>query len=606
MHKISLTIHQIINKLKPRYYIKGHQELKSKMYPKFYSSVYSMAFFMLIILFLGSCKDDLKFDLIIKNANIYGVDTTYTGNTIAIANGKILKVGDWSEFEGKINDGVEVIDAQGNFVMPGFIEGHGHYSGLGFSLINLNFLNSKSWEDIVSMVAQRTTEVLPGDWIIGRGWHQEKWDSIPKLNIYNYPYHHTLSEVSPENPVILYHASGHSLYANKKAMQIAGITKETPNPVGGEIVRNKDGEAIGVFEERAMNIFRNKHDEYIASLDKQKLDSIWHQAIKKAENECIRKGVTSFQDAGSTYDELEKYEKLALANQLSVRLWAMARHPADELEGKVGKYKKINVGNSHYTCNAIKSEVDGALGAFGAWLLEGYTDKPGFRGQNTTDIYDVKKIADMAIANDMQFCVHAIGDRANRVVLDIYEGVMANHPEKKDLRWRIEHAQHLNVDDIPRFAKSKIIASMQGIHCTSDAPFVVKRLGPDRAKTGAYAWRSLLDNGVIVANGTDAPVEDVDPIKSFYASVTRKREDNGMVFFPEQAMTRAEAIYSYTLGNAYAAFEDTWKGSIKPGKVADLVILSNDLIQCADDEILKTKIIYTIIDGKVKYKNENK
>ncbi|MFN8339580.1 MAG: amidohydrolase family protein [Saprospiraceae bacterium] len=206
-----------------------------------------------------------------------------------------------------------------------------------------------------------------------------------------------------------------------------------------------------------------------------------------------------------------------------------ASRATTSIMGKAGKYKMVGIGNQYFTCNAIKSEVDGALGAFGAWLLEPYSDKPGFKGQNTTDIYDVKKIADEAIANNMQFCVHAIGDRANRVVLDIYEGVMGKHPEK-DLRWRIEHAQHLNKADIPRFAKNKIIASMQGIHCTSDAPFVVKRLGLDRAKTGAYAWRSLLDQGVLVANGTDAPVEDVDPIKSFYASVTRKREDNGLFY----------------------------------------------------------------------------
>jgi len=334
------------------------------------------------------------------------------------------------------------------------------------------------------------------------------------------------------------------------------------------------------------------------------LDSIWYSAIQLAEKECISKGITSFQDAGSSFEELDKYEKLAIDGNMKVRLWAMARHPANELEGKVGNYKKINVGNRFYTCNAIKSEVDGALGAFGAWLLEPYSDKPGFKGQNTTDIYDVKKIADIAIANDMQFCVHAIGDRANRVVLDIYEGVLGQHPDKKDIRWRIEHAQHLSPDDIPRFAKNKIIASMQGIHCTSDAPFVVKRLGTDRSRLGAYAWRSLLDNGVIVANGTDAPVEDVDPLKSFYASVTRRREDSGLVFFSEQKMTREEAIYSYTLGNAFAAFEDGYKGSLRAGKVADLVILSNDLVKCTDDEILKTKVLYTITDGKVRFKAE--
>lgn len=566
--------------------------------------MYSNKFLVSIVLLIFiRCKPDSGADMIIVNANIYAVDTVYQSSTaMAIKDGLIVKIGSEDEILKMADDQTEKINAGGKFVMPGFIEGHGHYSGLGYSLINLNFLDSKSWESIVEAVAKKTAEVKPGEWIIGRGWHQEKWDSIPKQNIYNYPFHHTLSEASPENPVLLYHASGHSVYANKKAMEIAGITKETSNPVGGEIVRNSDGEAIGVFEERAMAVFKNKYNEYIASLDQKKLDSIWYKAIQFAENECLGKGITSFQDAGSSFDELDRYEKLAVENKMKVRLWAMMRQPANELEGKVSRYKKINIGNKFYTCNAIKSEVDGALGAFGAWLLEPYSDKPGFKGQNTTDIYDVKKIADMAMQNDMQFCVHAIGDRANRVVLDIYEGVMSKHPDKKDIRWRIEHAQHLNAVDIPRFAKSKIIASMQGIHCTSDAPFVVKRLGTERSKIGAYAWRSLLDNGVIVANGTDAPVEDVNPIKSFYASVTRKREDTGLVFFPEQKMTREEAIYSYTLGNAYAAFEETFKGSLRPGKVADIVILSNDLINCSDDEILNTKVLYTITDGKIRYK----
>jgi len=566
--------------------------------------MYSNKFLVSIVLLIFiRCKPDSGADMIIVNANIYAVDTVYQSSTaMAIKDGLIVKIGSEDEILKMADDQTEKINAGGKFVMPGFIEGHGHYSGLGYSLINLNFLDSKSWESIVKAVAKKTAEVKPGEWIIGRGWHQEKWDSIPKQNIYNYPFHHTLSEASPENPVLLYHASGHSVYANKKAMEIAGITKETSNPVGGEIVRNSDGEAIGVFEERAMAVFKNKYNEYIASLDQKKLDSIWYKAIQFAENECLGKGITSFQDAGSSFDELDRYEKLAVENKMKVRLWAMMRQPANELEGKVSRYKKINIGNKFYTCNAIKSEVDGALGAFGAWLLEPYSDKPGFKGQNTTDIYDVKKIADMAMQNDMQFCVHAIGDRANRVVLDIYEGVMSKHPDKKDIRWRIEHAQHLSAVDIPRFAKSKIIASMQGIHCTSDAPFVVKRLGTERSKIGAYAWRSLLDNGVIVANGTDAPVEDVNPIKSFYASVTRKREDTGLVFFPEQKMTREEAIYSYTLGNAYAAFEETFKGSLRPGKVADIVILSNDLINCSDDEILNTKVLYTITDGKIRYK----
>lgn len=558
-------------------------------------------FFLLFI--CTGCSHKPFADLVIVNAAIYAVDTTYSHDAIAIKDGNITAIGSSSEIMAEAGDRTEVIDARGNFVMPGFIEGHGHYSGLGFSLINLNLLNARSWEEIVDSVEVRAKHTKKGSWIIGRGWHQEKWDSLPGNATDGYPVHKELTEKSMDHPVLLYHASGHSVFANRKAMELAGVyNAEITDPAGGRIVRDASGVPTGVFEERAMEALRNAHHEYEKDLDENSLDSVWYAAIVKAEDECLRRGITSFQDAGSSYKEIRMYKSLAEQNKMRVRLYAMLRHPLAELEGKAGTAKVVNAGRHFFTCNSIKSEVDGALGAFGAWMLKPYSDKPGFTGQNTTDIYDVKKIADIAIQEDMQFCVHAIGDRANRVVLDIYEGVMSAHPERNDLRWRIEHAQHLNTADIPRFSKLGIIASMQGIHCTSDAPFVVKRLGVERARTGAYPWRSLLDNGVIIANGTDAPVEDVDPVKSFYASVTRKRTDTGLEFFPEQRMTREEAVRSYTLGNAYAAFEEKQKGSLRVGKFGDIVILSKNLITCTDEEILDAAVLYTIVDGKILYK----
>ncbi|MFZ1706124.1 MAG: amidohydrolase family protein [Saprospiraceae bacterium] len=557
---------------------------------------------MMLISLFASCKTQQMADLVILNGYVWTADSSIqNANNIACLQGKIITVTDSIDIKNYIDSQTKIIDARGHFVMPGLIEGHGHFSGLGYSLIELNLLKTKSWEEIQEKVSMAVKKSKPGEWIVGRGWHQEKWDSLPRQNLYNYPFHETLSQLSPDNPVLLFHASGHSLFANKKAMDIAGVSKETQNPEGGHVVKRSNGEPIGVFEERAMQFISSAYKEYKKSLDAKSLDSIWHEAIHLASLECLKNGITSFQDAGSSFVELEKYEKLALNQQLNVRLWAMARQPYKEMEPVLANYKKIGVGNQFYTCNAIKSEVDGALGAFGAWLLKPYDDKPGFMGQNTTDIYDVKKIADLAIKNDMQFCVHAIGDRANRVVLDIYEGIKNQHPNKMDWRWRIEHAQHLDTADIPRFSKLGIIASMQGVHCTSDAPFVVKRLGSERAKIGAYAWRSLLDNGVIIANGTDAPVEDVNPFYSIYASVTRKTIDSKMDFFPEQKMTRQEALISYTLGNAYAAFEESFKGSITPGKVADIVILDNNLLTCDEDKILQTKVLYTILDGKVTY-----
>lgn len=564
-----------------------------------------MRMILIILVFgvmLSGCANIQTADMIIKNANIYAVDTTYNGDAIAIKDGKIWKAGKWNELESFSDENTEIIDARGNFLMPGFIEGHGHYGGLGTSLINLNFLKSSSWESIVDDVSDKVQMTPKGSWIIGRGWHQEKWDSIPKPNVYKYPYHNTLSAVSQDNPVVLYHASGHALFANQKAMQEVGITRETPNPVGGEIVRDKNGEAIGVFEERAMDLFTRKYADYQASLDKKVVDSIWLKAMHLAEQDCLSKGVTSFQDAGSKFVDLDKYEELAKDNALKVRLWVMMREPLKALESNASKYKKINLGGYYYTCNAIKTDIDGALGSYGAWLLESYNDKPGFKGQNTTDIAEIKGIADLAVKLDLQLCVHAIGDRGNRTVLDLFEDEMRRHPEKKDWRWRIEHAQHLHPDDIIRFGKSKIIASMQGIHCTSDAPYVIQRLGEKRAKEGAYAWRSLLDSGAVVTNGTDTPIEDINPIENFYASVTRKKQGGGEAFFPEQVMTRKEAIYTYTLANAYAAFEENIKGSLKTGKLADMVILSNDLIRCEESEILNTQVLYTIVGGKVQYK----
>jgi predicted amidohydrolase YtcJ len=559
------------------------------------------------ILFLQACQSEqpaaAKADTILYNGNFYTLDSSQArAEALAILDGRIQAVGNEQDIMQWKGDSTELIDLEGQFAMPGFIEGHGHFSGLGYSLIRLNFLNSQSWDEIVQMVAEAAEKAEPGTWILGRGWHQEKWTSSPERTVLGYPFHDELSAVSPDNPVMLRHASGHSLFANAKAMELAGVSVETPDPSGGEIVRDSRGQAIGVFEERAMNLITQAYDEYAESLSEEAKSKEWYRAIELAEEECLKKGVTSFQDAGSKFFELRRYEQMAEAGELDLRLWAMVRHGYDRMKDSLNDYPKVDIGNHYFTCRAIKSEVDGALGAFGAWLLRAYNDKKGFTGQNTTPISEVKNIASLAMERDMQMCVHAIGDRANRVVLNIYEEQFNNNQKPDNLRWRIEHAQHLDTADIPRFRELGIIASMQGIHCTSDAPFVEKRLGTERSRLGAYPWRSLLDNGVIIANGTDAPVEDVDPLACFYASVTRKRADSGFEFFPEQRMTREEAVYSYTLGNAYAAFEEGFKGSLEVGKAADIVVLSHDLINCNDEEILETEVLRTLVDGKTKYK----
>jgi len=559
----------------------------------------------LLLLLLAACQNEPVevADLILTNGNIYTVNEANPWvEAVAIKGDRIMKVGAKQEIEALRGDSTEVIDLEGQFAMPGFIEGHGHFEGVGRMAMGLNFLQAKNWNEIVGEVAEAAEEMEPGEWIIGRGWHQEKWEEAPERQVLGYPFHNELSAATPDNPVLLRHASGHALFANAKAMELAGITAETPNPVGGEIVRNSQGQAIGVFEENAENLVDRAYAEFRSRMSEAQKKAEWVRAINLAQEECLTKGVTSFQDAGSSFQDLEWYREMAENGDLDLRLWVMARHPYERLKGNLEGYPVIDAGNHYFTCRAIKAAVDGALGSYGAWLLEPYEDKAGFTGQNTTTVEELENIAGLAIENDMQYCIHAIGDRANREVLDIFESTFKTAPEKEDLRWRIEHAQHLHPDDIPRFAELGVIASMQAIHCTSDAPFVEKRLGKKRAENGAYVWKTLLESGAVVTNGTDAPVEDVDPIASFYATVTRKRPGADAAFYPEQALSREAAIYSYTMANAYAAFEADDKGSLEAGKLADIVVLSNDLINCPEADILNTEVRMTMVGGKVRHR----
>ncbi|MFZ1677848.1 MAG: amidohydrolase [Saprospiraceae bacterium] len=569
---------------------------------------WSCSLYVLLVLFLFSaCHENKtgneKADLILYHAFVYPVagDPIENG-AVVITNGKIIATGQSEALLKVWKDVVtDSIDCHGQFLMPGFIEGHGHFSSMGYNLINVDLMETHSWSEIIDSLAYRVSKAKPGEWITGRGWHQEKWITPVEKNVNGYPYHDLLSKISPNNPVMLDHASGHSLMANEAAMKIAGISQETPDPVGGHIVRDKSGVALGVFEERAMDLIGNVYQEYVdKSPEKEKRD-LWLRAIAKSQIECLQHGITSFEDAGATLKEIRWYYDLAKHDSLDIRLWVMVRDSYDTLKGYMDNFPIIRSGQDMFTCNAVKTYIDGALGSFGAWLLEPYAGKPGYTGQNTTPLDEIKNTAELAIEHDMQMCVHAIGDRGNREVLNIYEEVMKAHPEKKDLRWRIEHAQHVDPSDMPRFKQLGVIAAMQGIHCTSDAPFVVKRLGEERARTGAYAWRSMLDAGVVIANGTDAPVEHVDPLPNIYASVTRRRLDNGMVFFPEQAMTRKEAIYSYTIANAFAAKEEDIKGSLETGKWADIVLLSKNLLTCPDDSIPKIKVMMTMVGGKIKF-----
>jgi len=399
---------------------------------------------------------------------------------------------------------------------------------------------------------------------------------------------------------MLTHASGHMSFANGYAMRMAGVNGDTKNPDGGEILKDESGKPTGVFRETASALIGRQRAIAESKRSAEEKAAYLERAIQLASQECLKNGITSFQDAGSSLQTVDALKSFASRGKIGVRLWVMIRDQNERMEGRLGKYKMVGFANDFLTVRALKHSIDGALGPHGAWLLAPYDDMPSSSGLNTARIAEVTKRAEIGIKNDFQVCIHAIGDRANREVLDIYEKLFKAHPSNIPRRWRIEHAQHLHPDDIPRFAKMGVIASMQGVHCTSDAVFVPKRLGMRRSKEGAYVWKSLIDSGAIVTNGTDAPVESVSPIDSFYATVTRQLKP-GITFFPEQALTREEAIRSYTIDCAYAAFEETTKGSLVPGKLADIVVLSNDLIKCKNEEIKDTKVLMTIVDGKIAY-----
>jgi len=540
-------------------------------------------------------------DLVLRNGRVVTVDDAVPeAEAVAVTGDRIIAVGSDEEIADHIGGATEVIDLEGRLAIPGFIEGHGHFAYLGFAKMALDLTRASSWDEIVAMVEVAARDAKPGDWIIGGGWHQEKWDRAPQPAVEGLPVEESLSLVSPRNPVFLTHASGHASFANALALELAGITAETADPPGGQIVRDAAGHPTGALRETAQRAVRAAIEEARASRTQEEIVAEALQGVKLAGEEALSHGVTSFHDAGASFETIDLFKQLAGEGRLPIRLYVMVRSASNqEMAEKLPQYRMIGFGNHFLTVRSIKRQIDGALGPHGAWLLEPYQDLES-TGLNLETVEDIEGTARVAIENGFQLNTHAIGDRANREVLDLYQRTFEAHPGKTDLRWRIEHAQHLHPDDIGRFAELGVIAAMQGIHCTSDGPWVLKRLGARRAEEGAYVWRKLIETGAVVTNGTDVPVEPIDPIAGFYASVSRRMED-GNTFFPDQRMTREEALASYTIHNAYAAFEEDIKGSLTPGKLADIVVLSKDIMTIPEDEIPDARVVYTILGGRVVY-----
>jgi len=539
--------------------------------------------------------------LVLRHGKIVTVDAAMPeAQAIAIRGDRIAAVGSNDAIQPYIGPSTQVIDLRGQLAIPGLIESHGHFMGFGQSKMTLDLMDVKDWTAIVWMVAAAAKHAQPGEWIVGRGWHQEKWSSVPKPNVEGFPFHDELSRVSPNNPVMLTHASGHASFVNARAMALANITRTTVNPSGGEILKDASGRPIGLLRETASGLAGRALEQWRAAKTAAERDADARRQIQLAVQASLAQGVTSFQDAGSNFNTIDTLKKVAAEGGLGIRLWVMVRDTNDNLAAKLAQYRAIGLNDHHLTIAAIKVMADGALGSRGAWLLAPYSDSPASVGLPTNSPESIAQTARIALEHNVQLCAHAIGDRANREVLNVYERAFKQRPGEKDFRWRIEHAQHIDPADIPRFGQLKVIPAMQAIHATSDAPYVPARLGATRAAAGAYVWQTLMKSGAIIANGTDVPVERIDPMANFHATITRKTGD-GSVFYGDQKMTRAEALKSYTWNGAFAAKEESIKGSLATGKLADITVLSKDIMTVAEEEIPSTQVVYTVVGGKVAY-----
>ena len=549
-------------------------------------------------------------DLVLIGGEIATVDPAL-GNVEALAvdGYQIAAVGTNDEISAFIGPETEVIELDGRFVMPGFIEGHGHFLSLGESLRILDLKDVRDWGEVVSMVSVAADKAKPGEWITGHGWHQDKWDSVPDSAVEGVPVNDSLSAVSPENPVRLTHASGHAYFVNDAALDAAEIDKETPDPRGGTIVRDADGEATGLLRETARNLVDAAQRRHLSGLSAAERDAQDRERVRLAGERALMFGVTSFQDAGERtrnfIDDIEFLKTLEAEGELPIRLYMMQRAlPTETLDEVLPVLKMLPEGNDFLTVRSIKKQVDGALGAHGAWLLEPYDDLPDSDGLVLETVEDIEATAELAARHGYQLNTHAIGDRAVREILDLYERVWERlEVNGRELRWRIEHAQHVQPEDVPRFGELGVIASIQAVHGTSDGPWIPTRLGDERAEVTSQPWRELFRTGAVVTNGTDVPVERIDPIASYYSSVSRMMV-NGERFYPEHVMTREEALETYTINNAYAAFEEELKGSLTPGKYADFVVLSQNLLTVAEEQIPETRVEMTFVGGELKYRRE--
>lgn len=528
-------------------------------------------------------------DLLLLNASVMTMNERQPrAQAVAIKGERIAWVGSNAEAKKLFPHPTRLVDLGGATVLPGIIDGHAHLLSLGESFLKINLKDAATPEQVVQLVKQQAASVAPGEWILGWGWDEGKWAA-------RYPTHHELSAAFPNNPVLLTGLHSFASWANAKAMEIAGITRETKDPENGKVIRDEQGVATGIFTNRAQNLVTTHLPPLTPAQVKK--------AIELAAEECVRHGLTSVADANVTPIMLQAFRELIDEGKLPLRIYAMLDGTNKAfVEEWLARGPQIDSAHHQLTIRSFKLFADGALGSRGAALFEPYSDQPSTTGVMTLHEFDIYNFTRHALQKGFQVATHAIGDAANRATLDAYEKAMKETPQAKDPRLRVEHAQVMSLDDIPRFAKLRVIASMQPTHCTSDMVWAEKRVGPARIK-GAYAWRAVLKTGAHLTLNTDFPGETLDPFSTIYAAITRQDPEGNPPsgWYPKQRLTLDEALRGYFREAAYAQFEETVKGSLEKGKLADLIVISQDITKVQPKGLLSTRVLKAFIDGKLVY-----
>ena len=559
----------------------------------------SILIFLLPVLLLVSFTSTLTAKqqaatLVIKNANIYTVDAAFSKSAaIAVSGQYLVYVGNNAGVEPFIGSDTEVLDLRDRTILPGIIEGHMHLPMLGENLLNINAY-WKPRQAILDAVAARVREVAPGEWIQGFGWNNEVWEDK------NYPTKAELDQIAPDNPVVLTRTDGHMIWVNSRALELAGITRKSQNPQGGEILKDAVGNPTGCLTDTAM--------APVLTLIPKLSNAHKKEALLKGQAHLLSLGITSLVNAGTSVDDIENIKELYRQGKLKIRIYALissawGKELGDNEKMYFARGPEVGLFDQHLTIRGIKLFADGSLGSRSAALFDDYNDRPGHRGNLVYSEDELYRLVKKARTYKFQIATHAIGDAAVNQVLNVYERVLQEYP-LPDHRYRIEHFQVATLEDISRLAKLSVIASMQATHATSDKNMAENRIGATRMQ-GAYAWRTIIDSGAIIVNGSDAPVESANPFDGLYAAVTRMDRDGRPEggWYPNQRMTRTEALKSFTVWAAYGQFEEKLKGSLETGKLADFIVIDRDYMQCPAAEIKDIKPLLTVIGGKILYRN---